>query len=81
MLGEKFPGPDVDLNYDPTEPTISEVENLGYNMAKPLCEYLLIKRAERMIKEVDRWLPNFMNILQHAQMAGGGRDLACKQHV
>jgi len=51
MLGKIFPGSDVDLNYDPTEPTVSEVENLGYNVAKTLCEYLFIKRAERMVKE------------------------------
>jgi len=51
MLGKILPGSDVDLNYDPTEPTVSEVENLGYNVAKTLCEYLFIKRAERMVKE------------------------------
>jgi len=51
MLGEIFPGSNVDLNHDPTEPTVSEVEILGYNAAKMLCEHLFIKRAERMVKE------------------------------
>ena len=51
MRGKIFPGSIVDLNYDPTEPTVSEVENLGYSMAKTLCEYWFIKRAERMVKE------------------------------
>lgn len=51
MLGKIFPGSDVDLNHDPTEPTVIEVENLGYSAAKTLCEYLFIKRAKRMVKE------------------------------
>lgn len=51
MLDEILSGSNVDLNHDPTEPTVSEVEHLGYNAAKTLCEYLFIKRAERMIKE------------------------------
>lgn len=51
MLDEIFPGSDVDLYHDPIESTISEVKHLGYNAAKTLCEYLFIKRAERMVKE------------------------------
>lgn len=51
MLSKIFPDSDVDLNYDPTEPTVSEVDSLGYNLAKTLCKYLFIKRAERMVRE------------------------------
>lgn len=51
MLGKIFPGSDVDLNYDPTEPTVSEVENFGPEKAKAVCKYLFIERAERMVKE------------------------------
>ena len=51
ILGKIFPGSDVDLHYDPTEPTVSEAENFGYKVAKTICRYLFINRAERMVKE------------------------------
>jgi hypothetical protein len=38
VLGEIFSASDIDLIYDPTESTVSEIENLGYNVAKTLCE-------------------------------------------
>ena len=50
MLDKIFPGSNVDLNYDPTEPTVSEVKTLGYNTAKKLCENSFIRRAERMVR-------------------------------
>ena len=51
MLGKIFPSSDVDLNYDPTESAVNEVENLDYSGAKTLCQHLFIKRAERMVKK------------------------------
>ncbi len=51
MLDKIFLGSNVDLNYDSTESTIDEVENLGYNVAKTLWEYLFNKRAKKMVKE------------------------------
>jgi hypothetical protein len=39
------------LKYDPSEPTVSEVKYSGYNVAKWLCMYSFIKRAERMLRE------------------------------
>lgn len=51
ILSKMFPGSDIDLNYDPTEPTVNEVKNLGYKMAKTICKDLFVRRAERMVKE------------------------------
>jgi hypothetical protein len=44
-----FPGSDVDLDYDLTEPTFSDVKNSGYEVAKWLCTYYFIQGAERML--------------------------------
>ena len=49
-LSKIFPGSNVDLNYDPLEPTVSDVEYVGHNTAKKLCQYWFLKRAERMIQ-------------------------------
>ena len=49
-LSKMFPGSNVDLNYDPLEPTASDVEYVGHNTAKKLCQYWFLKRAERMIQ-------------------------------
>ena len=51
MLGEMFAGSDVDLNYDPLEPTVNNVEVWGYSNAKKLCKHLFVQRAERIVKE------------------------------
>ena len=50
MLGNIFSDSDVDLNYDPAQPTVSEVKNLDYIVTKKLCEDEFIKRAERMVE-------------------------------
>ena len=51
ILRKIFPGSDIDLNYDPTEPTISEAETFGYKVAKTTCQDLFIRRAEKMVEE------------------------------
>lgn len=49
-LSKIFPDSNVNLNYDPLEPTASDVESMGHNAAKKLCQYWFLKRAERMIQ-------------------------------
>ena len=49
-LGKMFPDSSFNLNYDPLEPTASDVESMGHNTAKKLCQYWFLKRAERMVE-------------------------------
>jgi len=51
MLDKIFSDSNIDLNYDSTESTVSEIEILNYNATKILYEYLFIKKAERIVKE------------------------------
>ncbi len=76
ILGEKFPGSDVDLDYDPTEPTTSEMENSDYSATKTLREHLFIKRAERMIKEGPPMAAKFYEYLA-ARTNGRSRARSC----
>jgi len=42
MFDKIFSSSNVNLNYDSTKSTISEIENLSYNATKTLYEYLFI---------------------------------------
>ena len=51
-LGRIFPGSNVDLNYDPIEPTASDLKFWrGYDTAKKLRECWFSQRANRMINK------------------------------
>jgi Gti1/Pac2 family len=46
-----FPGSNVDLYYDPLEPTANDSEIWGYDKAKTLCKEWFFERAIRVAKE------------------------------
>jgi hypothetical protein len=50
-LREILLGSNVELYYDPLEPTASDSEIWGYDLAKTLCKEWFFKRAIRVIKE------------------------------
>jgi Gti1/Pac2 family len=50
-LCEIFLGSNVELYYDPLEPTASDSEIWGYDMAKTLCKEWFFERAIRVVKE------------------------------
>jgi Gti1/Pac2 family len=50
-LREIFLGSNVELYYDPLEPTASDSEIWGYDMAKTLCKEWFFERAIRVVKE------------------------------
>jgi hypothetical protein len=50
MLGTIFPGSDVDLNYNPVEPTAKDLKIWNYDTAKELHHRWSFKRATRIVK-------------------------------
>lgn len=50
MLSKKFSGSDVDLYYDPLEPTANDLECWDYDTAKKLRQSWFLQRAIRVVK-------------------------------
>jgi len=50
-LGKMFPDSDIDLHYNPLEPTAQDVEVWGYDKAKKVCRQWLFKRSIRVVSE------------------------------
>jgi hypothetical protein len=50
MLGKIFPGSDVDLDYNPLEPTANNLEFWDYDTAKKLRQQWFFQRAIRVIQ-------------------------------
>ncbi len=50
-LEKIFPNSDVDLHYNPHEPTANDVKIWGYNAAKKLCRCRCAKRSIRIVKD------------------------------
>ena len=51
ILGKIFPDSDIDLDYNPLEPTAKDVELWGYHDAKKLHQQCLFERAMRIVDE------------------------------
>jgi len=50
-LGKMFPDSDIDLHYNPLEPTAQDVKVWGYDKAKKACRQWLFERSIRVVSE------------------------------
>ena len=50
-LSKMFPDSDIDLHYNPLEPTAQNVKVWGYDKAKKACQQWLFKRSIRVVSE------------------------------
>ena len=72
-IREILPGSDIDIYYDPFEPTAEDLKVWDYDTAKYLCQRWFVERAERIVRK--SWPPARAHYAHYLDAISGSNSL------